>query len=61
MKHMDVWEIVDLLMASRPEGTVTFIKVRTHLDLKSHFPHLLDISHHYNHLADSACDECKTK
>ena len=54
MKHMDLWEVFDLLMAGRPEGTVTFIKVKAHLDLKSHLPHFLDICHHYNHLADSA-------
>ena len=44
-------------MADRPEGAVTFVKVKAHLDLKSHLPHFLDICRHHNHLADSAAKQ----
>ncbi|CAE7544167.1 unnamed protein product, partial [Symbiodinium natans] len=54
MKHMDLWEVFDLLVADREEGAVVFVKVKAHLDLTSALPPFLDMCRHYNNLADSA-------
>ena len=54
MKHQDLWEVFDTLMEGRPGGSVSFVKVKAHVDLNAKLPPFLDICRHYNNLADSA-------
>ena len=52
MKHMDLWDVFDALMAKRPTGAAEFVKVKAHVSCASKLPEFLDRCRHYNHLAD---------
>ena len=54
MKHMDLWDVFDALMAKRPTGAVEFVKVKAHVNRASKLPEFLDRCRHYNDLADFA-------